>query len=303
MLGYLPAIAAISWLTPESFWIASSTAASRMDSAQGRKDALHIARILGGRVDEIDPAHTAAGLAVNYHVARMQFLRCYHRDSWRPAISVSGLERIEHALAERRGAILWVAPFVFTHLVTKMALNQAGVKVSHLSRTVHGFSQTRFGVRVLNPIWTKVEECYLAERLVMSPDQSVAILRQLIERVRQNRVISITVGPEGRQCMAPFFAGALPIADGAPSIALKTGAPLLPVFSVRTAPGSFTTTIEAPLEVGGEKNDRVQELVTKCGRLIESYALRFPDQCRAWGQAQVQGSTQVIPGKETTSSP
>ncbi len=301
MLGYLPALAAISWLTPESFWTSASTATSRMYLAQSRKDALRIGHLLAGRANEVDPHQIAAGLAGNHHLARLQLLRCYRWDSWRPAMSVSGLEHIERALAVRRGAILWVAPFVFTHLVTKMALNQAGVRVSHLSRTVHGFSYSHFGVRVLNPIWTRIEERYLAERLVMSPSQSVAILRQLIERVRQNRVVSITVGPEGQQCMTPFFAGALPIADGAPAIALKTGAPLLPVFSVRSADGSFATTIEAPLEASSRKDDGVKELVTKCGRLIESYALRYPDQCTAWAQAQIEGSTQAIAEKETIS--
>lgn len=290
MLGYLPTMAAISWLIPEPLWPRISAGASRLYRAPSRKNALHIARLLRAQASELVPARIAAGLAANYHLARMQLLRCHRKGSWRPAASVVGLEHVARALGARQGAILWVAAFVFTHLITKMALNQAGLQVSHLSRSVHGISQTRFGVRVLNPIWTRIEERYLAERLVMAAKQSVAILRQLIERVRENRVISITVGPEGRrQSLTPFFGGLLPIADGAPSIALKTGAPLLPVFSVINADGSLTTTIEAPLEASSGKDDAVKELVTKCGRLIESYALRFPDQCTAWDLARIEG--------------
>lgn len=290
MLGYLPAMAAISWLTPESFWTRASIAASRMYRAQSRVNALQITRLLAGRANELDPTKVAAGLAANYYLARLQLLRCYRRDSWQPTMSVSGLDHAQRALAAGRGAILWVAPFIFSSLVTKMALHQAGLEVSHLSRSAHGFSHTRFGVRILNPIWTRIEERYLAERLVMSPDHSVAVLRRLIERVRENRVISITVDVSGRQQRAaPFLGGALRIPDGAAVIALKTGAPLLPVFSVCTAQGSFATTIEAPLEASGGNGDGVKELAAKCARLMESYALRYPDQFTAWPYAQVEG--------------
>ncbi len=42
-----------------------------------------------------------------------------------------------------------------------MAFHRAGLAVSHLSRASHGFSGSRLGVRVLNPIHTKVEDRYL----------------------------------------------------------------------------------------------------------------------------------------------
>ncbi|MGH8717569.1 MAG: hypothetical protein ACREV0_01285, partial [Burkholderiales bacterium] len=134
MLGYLPVMAAISWLIPEPSWPWISTVAARMYGAPSRKNALHIARLLRARASELDPACIAAGLAANYHLARLQLLRCHRKGSWCPAASVVGLEHVERALGARQGAILWVAPFVFTHLITKMALNQAGLRVSHLSR-------------------------------------------------------------------------------------------------------------------------------------------------------------------------
>jgi lauroyl/myristoyl acyltransferase len=285
MTGYVPAMAAISWCVPERLWdgLCQKAAAIAIPSRR-QEDVRHVARILDGQASESEVRRIVTQFAANRHLSRLQLLRCYRAGSWRPRLEVAGLEHIEQALARGKGAILWVTPFVFSFLVTKMALHQRGLRIVHLSHTTHGFSQTVFGERVLNRIWTSIEDRYLAERLVMSPEQSVTALRSLIARVRENQLISITFTPKGRrQHIESFFNGTLPVAEGATTLACRTGAALLPVFSVRTGRDVFTTTIEAPLNTGATMSPG--ELAHDCFSLLESYSLRFSDQF-PWGLAR-----------------
>lgn len=235
----------------------------------------------------LDAERIAAALAANFHQTRLQMLRCHRFGSWRPRIAFEGREHVERALAAGRGGILWVAPFVFSDLVTKMALHRQGLSVSHLSRPQHGLSPTPFGQRFFNPLWTSVERRYLGERLVMVGEGSRA-LRDLILRLRENRLVSISVGVEGaRRRSLPFLGGTLNLADGAARLARRSGAALLPVFTVRVADGSFVTTVEAPPDVAAnvEPDEATERLVAHEVALLESYVLRWPDPFVAWGLA------------------
>ena len=54
-----------------------------------------------------------------------------------------------------------------SQLVSKMALHRAGYGLVHLSRSEHGYSSTIFGMRCLNPLRSRIESRYLAERVVI----------------------------------------------------------------------------------------------------------------------------------------
>lgn len=288
LLGYLPAMTLIAWLLPEASWPSICAAATRMSGAVRRKrrlDAPHIEGLLAGRASAADADRIAAGVAAHYHETRLQTLRCHRFGSWRPRITLVGGEHVREALEAGKGGILWVAPFVFGDLVTKMAFHRAGFRVTHLSRPGHGVSGSSLGMRFLNPLWTTAERRYLAERLVMTPDASAGVLRELVRRVRENQLISITISAQGqRRHSAPFFHGARAVAGGAPTLAHRSGAALLPVFTVRNADGSFGTTVEPPLRTPPDPDTEmaVRHLVTQVLRLLESYVARWPDQYGGW---------------------
>ena len=97
----------------------------------------------------------------------LELLREHAPWGWKVEISVVGREHIDEALAAGRGAVLWYCPFTHADVVFKRGLHEAGYRVNHLSAATHGFSDTRFGVAVLNPIKTGVESRYLKERCVI----------------------------------------------------------------------------------------------------------------------------------------
>jgi len=136
---------------------------------------------------------------------------------------------------------------------------------------------------VLNPIRTSVEVCYLAERLVMGRGGSVAALRELSRRLRANSVVSISaIGMAHQLYQIPFLNGSVRMAGGAPSLAIQTGAPLLPVFTGREPDGDWLTVIEPPLvrRDNWSRDEALKRLLLQYAALLEYYVTRWPDQFR-----------------------
>jgi lauroyl/myristoyl acyltransferase len=277
LVGYLLAMGVVAWIVPERLW----PALCRMIAGVGvrgrprnRERVDRVRAMLGA--NESEAADLTVRLRANVHMRQLQYLRALRPGGWRPAVRVVGAERIDDALAEGCGVILWVSPLVFADLVTKIALER--FRVSHLSSFKHGFSPTLFGFRVLNRLATAGEERFVAERLVMTPDRPMEALRALADRVKHGGVVSISAvsGEDQRTVTVPFRRGTLTLADGAPQLARRTGAALLPVFTVRDEDGSFTTTVADPLEVvDGAREEAMRRTVGTYARALASVA---PDQ-------------------------
>lgn len=288
LLAYLSALAGMAWLLPEPRWDSISRRIARFTRALRphvfERDVRQLAMLLDGRVEGADVERLLEKTTQNHHRSRLECLRCYHPRGWSPDLRLEGREHVDDALARGRGGVLWVAPISAGELATKMTFAAAGYQVSHLSRIHHGFSATRFGVGVLNPIWTRVERRYLAERLEMSAENSVHALKMLIGRVRANRLVSITAGRQGVRGQAvPFLNGTLHLADGPPALARKTGAALLPVFTVRVGPGAFVTTVEPPLDLGTDAQSRdFRPAHLQYAALLASHLLRQPENIPRW---------------------
>jgi lauroyl/myristoyl acyltransferase len=221
------------------------------------------------------------GLQRNIRLNQLYYLASWKPGGWRADVRLEGREHLDRALAAGHGAILWVAPFVFASLVAKRALHEAGVRVHHLSSAAHGFSSTRLGLAVLNPIRTRIEDRYIAERVTIPLDGAVAGAKQAISRcLEANGVVSITLVPRGARCVEfPFHGAWLRMALGATSFALRTGAALLPVFSVRTG-SRFVTRIEPalPPSVDLEREEAMRALGRAMADRLAEWVASHPDQ-------------------------
>lgn len=187
-----------------------------------------LAEILGDHQSTLNAKEILENYLAKNHLARVQGMNCYFQPGWSPRIRLKGREHIEHAQAEGKGAVLWVALMASKDLLVKMTLHHAGYRIVHLSRFDHGFSISRWGACWFNPIWTRIENRYLAERLVMSPTEQTKPLRQLIKRLRDNQLVSVTANHERIKYphILPFLNGTIQLAEGAPVLALATGAVL-----------------------------------------------------------------------------
>lgn len=238
--------------------------------------------LLGGRRSEAEIDSIVRETASLRHFERFLLLRFYRPWGWQPRTRLEGREHIEAALKEGHGVILWMKPAAFADVMTKVTCHQAGYDAYHLSRHTHGgFSVTRFGLRFLNTIRTRIERRNLAQRVMIVPEDPRAAIDQLVQRLSENRVVSITVGAEAKRVtQVPFLDSTIPLAGGAANLAIKTGAPILPIFTERRPDGSFLTTVEPPLRVPaeGSQGERITAILSQFPAVMEPYFLRLPEQ-------------------------
>jgi len=200
---------------------------------------------------------------------------------WQPGVRWHGLDHLRLALEQGLGTILWVSEFAHSQIITLMALHQAGFAVHKLSRPEHGFSTSPFGIRRLNPLWTRIEGRFIAERVVILNHDAGPALQLLRERLGANGIVWITVGPEARRTLqVPFLRGTIRLPTGPLHLARTSRAVLLPVFTVRASDGPYDVTIERRLDVDSD--------VTYAGAarsyaaMLEPYVTAHPEQWDGW---------------------
>jgi lauroyl/myristoyl acyltransferase len=280
----LAATALLSWLLPVDELSSTARKIRRIRGEQARCIDLIIARVLSEHISiqrarEIDFDWRARCLE-----ERMQIL-ALHRPgrSWRPRIKICGLEHLEAALERSSGAILWVSDFVCSSLITKMAFHQAGYEVSHLTRPQHGFSGSPYGIRVLNPAWTTIEDRFIAERVTIHGENTDTALELLRRRLAANRVVSITVGSWARRRLdLPFFKGTIRLATGPAHLSRVCHSPLLPVFTLRSDSEEYRVSVGAAIDERTTSQGDYTETMLSYVKTLEKYVLRYPDQWNGW---------------------
>ena len=277
----LAALASIACLLPPRFW---------------RKAAFAICYI--GRSRHYSPAHQKI-LERKYSKSEIADISARHRAylkelklqilglngpwrSWHPDVHLNGAVHLREALERGHGAILWVTATAFSTLVAKMALHDAGYHACQLSRPVHGFSSSKFGVRFLNPLWTRVEDRFIAERVLIFGEYAAEALKTLRARLSANKIVIITVGAEAHKfSQVPFFDTKLGLPTGPIRLARTTGAAILPVFSIAKDNGGYEVSIQEPLQPAGAESDD-ESVAAAYAKRLEPFVLEYPDQWNGW---------------------
>jgi lauroyl/myristoyl acyltransferase len=279
----LCALSPSAWLAPQRWWPIAAKALSRLQGMLLPSRWRHLEELVPGYLaaaSGLRPTAIAEQETAASYEEELALLRCYRPGGWRPNIRLEGSERLDAALAQGKGAVLWVEDIHFASLVVKRALAEHGYAVSHLSRPSHGFSDTPFAHRFLNPIRWRVENRYLKQRVVTKRGD-LSGLRRLREELSAGGIVSITVGNNGSQVKAvPFFESDLELATGPVTVARAAGAPLLPVFTQRLPSGTFEVRIEAPLDLSDSSNPDAP--FVQFAALLASYVKQYPPQWKGW---------------------
>jgi lauroyl/myristoyl acyltransferase len=278
-----------AWLLPERHWPALARALSPMAIGDLTKDAAAteamIRKTLGARLADIAAKTILRDMGAEGILTFFQVLKCHRPDGWEPSVRIAGFEHVHAALAAGRGAVLWVSHAFHGHLAAKIGFRRAGLDVVHLSTPAHGFSATKFGVRYLNRMQTRIEDRYIAERVMLPLQGQNAALPTLVKRLKANRVVSITgQRGTGRTIDARFMDGRLPLAAGAPTLAAMTGAKLLPVFAFRAADGVVDVSVEQEIPLEGAREEAIHAAAQDFAARSEPYVLRTPGQWLSWVQ-------------------
>lgn len=281
-LIYLSALLPFAWFMPTRHWATLTRFLGNAHLNMFGESGAHLHQLAPQLLD-MNPSELEVAFRQHNHWELLENLREYAPWGWNPHIDVLGQEHIIKALNKGKGVILWFCPFAHADLVFKKGLHQAGYAITHLSSFTHGFSDTRFGAKILNPIKTKIESRYLKERCLISSHGSGPAIRRLISRLEANEVVSITAIHSGRRYgESQFLGGRIRLAKGAPNLALTTGAALLPVFIVPTAKG-YAVKIEPNLVTQNTQvHDAEEEIISAYTPLLEHYVLAHPGLWRGW---------------------
>jgi hypothetical protein len=288
----LPVLTALAWATAESSWPFVGNAMAPLAapfSIGSDKLAECVATLLALRDGAVGGARILRNVLSHQVEETLQLLACHRPGGWRPTVELHGVDHLLKALAGGCGAVLWVGNSAFASLTVKIALHDAGFRLHHLSHPRHGFSTSRFGMRWLNPLRTQIERKYLGSRAVLPLNGNAGpVLARLIDRLRDGNVVSITEGGTSlRPLTVPFLNGSLRLAPGAPGIARRSGAAMLPAFATRAATSRHIVTIGPPLAFprGPSKDHFLEGAARSFAERLETNVREHPGAWFGWAEA------------------
>jgi lauroyl/myristoyl acyltransferase len=223
-------------------------------------------------------------IAADY-LANVEAIRELLPGGWRGEINLIGREVLDRALARSRGAVVWFSPFAGSDVVVKKALAAAGYPLTHLSSPSHPFSSTRFGVRILNPIRLRAVDRYLAQRVLVVYGNARPALDALERVLRDNGVVSVTAtGAGARSAVFPFLGGTLELAMGAPLLAFRSGAALVPAFTLPDGRGGYRVELGPDLTptTASTRHEAIRHMGSRFVELLEPIVAANPAQWECW---------------------
>jgi lauroyl/myristoyl acyltransferase len=272
----------VAALTPASLWPAASRLMARVHLRL--RDGCAQALATCSAVEEQDVASAARSALAADYLSNIQAVREILPGGWRCELPIAGRASLDRALERSRGAVLWCSPFVASDLAPKKALALAGYRLTALSAPSHPFSPTRFGALFLNPVRLRALARYLSLRVLVVHGNARPALEMLEQVLRENGVVVVMAVGTGRRTFShPFLGGTIDLAAGGPLLAYRTGAALIPVF---TLPGPQGYRVELGAELTAPSNVpepvALSEMATRYVELLEPVVKANPSSWEGW---------------------
>jgi len=106
-------------------------------------------------------------------------------------------------------------------------------------------------------------------------------LRRVLRALEQNDCVAILIDQYSQAAESvpvEFFGRPAPTTAALASLALRTGAPLLPAVALPLPGGRYRMIYEPPIEMpAADSADPVRELTQRCADVLEMYVRRYPE--------------------------
>ena len=212
-------------------------------------------------------------------------LRGMRRFGWHPRIEWEGLDRLEPALRDGRGVIVWSMRFS-SATVIKKAFYDSRMPLVHLSRVDHGsVTTTPLGLGVAAPLYCRAEDCYLKERVQIPQGDSLAYVKVLRDRLRTGELVSVFGEHTGLQNFEADILGMkIPLALGAPSLAWLENAALFTLAPIRIGPFHYRVVIdeEIPVDRNMPRRKFAAVAAQEYARRLKARILHHPADWQGW---------------------
>ena len=263
-------------LLPEGFALRCGKQLGRMAfhlDWERRKVALGNLRVVfGEEKPERELLAIARNAFENLGMMAVEFFRIPKMDleTFKKRVTIEGLEEALRILGKGKGALLLLSHFGNWEMM--------GIMSKLIGDSIMVIAKPMKKNKRIDQFITKIRNAAGLE--VVS---SIKASRTVFKALSQNRVVGILIDQRAKRSegvWADFFGKKAPTTPGLAVLAMKTGAPVVPVFMVRNGFGKHRLIIQKPLELvhtGDIKKD-VEANTQLFNHTLESMIRQYPDQ-------------------------
>jgi lauroyl/myristoyl acyltransferase len=201
--------------------------------------------------------------------------------------SIQGWERLDRALERGNGVVLCTAHLGSPSLVAQL-LSTRGYKVTVPAEPVRP--------RRLLELISRARGSRGIKLIPIGPGTT----RELTDTLRRGEVVGIIVDRDVQKTGTPvkFFGATATLPAGPVTLALRTGATLVPAFTYRLDSGRFEGRIEEPMELerSGDLREDIRRNTQKLAATLERAIGQSPEQWvvfeRVWSVGQGEDATE-----------
>lgn len=281
----MPGLTAIAWALPRKYFLSLAKTVSKhcvkaiLPNISRRASVVE--RFLdtdAGRSYEIQRQSAMETL-----IATLELLRLHRPGASLPEVRVEGAEGLLAAQSQGRAVVCWCSATLHNGLISKIAFVHMGLSVVYIGRQGHGFSPTRFGRAVLNPIIQRVENRFLKARVFINLRAPGGAPLKLLRALKRGGVAGVSMASSmhrgaAKPISVPFHNAHLEVAPGAATLAAKSGAALFPVIALRD--GLRYRVIVGPDLTA--KGPDIRQCVEAFAGWNAAHAKAHPDQWSGW---------------------
>jgi len=202
----------------------------------------------------------------------IEFFRILGMDTetYKRKVSVEGLEEALKLLEKKKGGLLLIGHFGNWELMGFMA-KVIGNPVLAVAKPIKRNERL---YRFITEIRDK------AGLHLISPENAT---RKVIRALSENRLVGIMIDQRAKRRSAvwvEFFGKKAPTTPGLAVMAIRSGAPVVPVFMIRDGFQKHRLLVKDPIELvlTGDMNKDVEINMQRFTRVLESMILQYPDQ-------------------------
>jgi KDO2-lipid IV(A) lauroyltransferase len=189
------------------------------------------------------------------------------RERMLAAIDTEGEERVRHALQEGRGVLVFTGHFGYWEMLA-LALPLRVAPISVLARPL---DNRQLDV-MLEGIRTRTGNTVIPRR---------GAVRRILRELAAGRIVGILIDQHLHEADAVhvgFFQRPAATTSALAAIALRTGAPVMPVFALPLPHGRYRLIYEHPVQPPlSDTPDAVREFTQRCTDVLEMYVRRHPE--------------------------
>ena len=208
----------------------------------------------------------------NLGMMAVEFFRIPRMDveTFRKRVNIEGLDAALRLLGKGKGALLLLSHFGNWEMM--------GIMSKLIGDSIMVIAKPMKKNKRIDQFITKIRNAAGLEVI-----SSIKASRIVIKALSQNRVVGILIDQRAKRSegiWADFFGKKAPTTPGLAVLAMKTGAPVVPVFMVRDGFGKHRLVIQEPLELvhtGDIKKD-VEANTQLFNHTLESMIRQYPDQ-------------------------